>query len=150
MSSIITAAHSAILARIAAILPDHQRLINPYRIESNPDPLLSLGYGILLADGRNTKRQVSHRVSIERIFKIVISRHFYGTDLDASARSTAALAIMEDQLLLIKDFESDTTLNRTVIGTEFQSDSGIQFVKTTADNFLYLESLFAVQYWESL
>ena len=146
----ISTVHAAILSRIATLLPSRTRLINPYRVESNPDGIYQSGYGIAMNAAEATKRSLGGKVWIRRDFTVVLTSKFHKLDLDATASATAELALFEDQLLLIKDFETNTTVNGVAIKVEYQQDTGILFREATKDNFLYVETLFFVEYSEDL
>lgn len=153
MSTKITTLYNTLITRMGAIFPQHARLPNPYKIDQNNSLFLKKGWGVAFAEGVNTNRNANcPPMSIERTFNITISRQFYAREMDAAAKATTEKDLFEDQYLLIKDLESDPTLQQTIARGRFVSDSGIQFVSLDVekDDFLYLSSVFTLEYWEDL
>ena len=145
-------AFDAILARVVAILPSHKQMANPYDPASNPRLTLNQGFGIQILAGTNTNLQISCNLTIQRIYGLVLARRRLGSDLKASKNESAEKLLMEDQFLIVKDFEKDPTLNNSdvVISTLFTTDSGI--TNWQADNQAYavLTTLFELQYFEDI
>ena len=146
----ITTIYDEAITLIEGVLPNHQRLANPYQIEENPEIWLDQGYAVAIRTGVNTKRQISCRLSIERQISIVITRKYYGNDADASRKATTEKSLLEDQLLIINEFESQTPFSVST-KSEFVSDSGIVFVFSSEEKpFYMIESTFGIEYFENI
>ena len=146
ISSIYDAMHS----RIVGVLTDHKRLPNPYKPIENTQLFLKKGYGVAILEGNNDNNQLSSQLGITRDFRVVITRKMYALENQGTDKATTEKNLLEDQFLVIKDFEKNTTLNSTASMTEYVSDSGIQTVSQDKDNYLSIETVFRVQYFENL
>ena len=145
-----TSVYNALVDRIEALYASLRRLPNPYDLTENPEPLLKAGWGLVVGSAENTERHISQKLSVARTFTVVFVRKFYGKDSDTTPRETTEQAILEDQFTLIDDFETDSTLNGTASITKFVSDSGIQAVSFEKSQYVFIETNFTVEYFESL
>lgn len=148
----ITTAYDALKARVVALLPTHLALTNPYAPEQNTEMALKIGYGIRVAAGENSKRNLSCVLSVNRGMEIVLTRKYYGSELNRDAKEAAEKALLEDQFLLIKDVEKDPTLalSGTLCKFEYVGDTGIEFVFNEDKPFLMIVSSFNMEYFENL
>lgn len=146
----ISSVYDAMNSRIASVLTSHLRLNNPYAIEKNPTLLLKLGYGVVIGPGTNNPKQLSNQLAINREMRVIISRKFYALPNKPADRATAEKLLLEDQFLVIKDFERNTTLNETAAVTNYETDGGLQFVNESNEDFLYIDTTFSVIYFENL
>lgn len=153
MSTAITSVYDDMLTRLATLLPSlsgWSRLPNAYAVQDNPLTFLQQGYGLAVAETTNTKQLLSKTMSQSRLFRVVLSRQVYATDLDVSGFDSAAKQLLEDARTIMGDFEQTTTLNNGQWSAEFVQDSGIQFVNAEKENFIYIEVLFSVRIFETL
>jgi hypothetical protein len=149
MSTRISSAYDQMIARIAAVLTSHARLPNAYAIEKNIEPHLALGYAVAIGPASGSRLNAGQMI-IRREFSVTITRRFQALQADASTKATAEKQLMEDQMLVIKDFESNSTLNDQVTMISYVSDSGIGTVFTDKGQFLILTTTFQAQYLEPL
>lgn len=149
MSNISTV-YDAMITRIAAKLTTHLRLPNPYKPNENSELFLKQGYGVALGPALNTNRLVACKLSIERQFFVSISRKYFALESSATNKASTEKQLLEDQLLLIQDFESDPTLNGSAFKTVYVSDNGIEYVFGEKDQFLIINSVFSIEYLEAL
>lgn len=146
----ISDVYTQLLVRIGVLLPSALRLPNPYFLEQNTEKALSHGFGICLGDAENSNRHISRQLSVRRDVIVKLTRKYDAKDLDTLNKEIAEKAILEDKLKLIKDFETDSTLNGTAVFAEYVSDSGIEFINKTQSAFIGLEVRFSIEYFENL
>jgi len=150
MSNISTAFDN-FKTRLSTLLPSHVELTNPYSVEQNTEGALNQGYGVILGPGSNSKRLVGCKLSVVRSFNLVLTRKFYAQELNITGKETTAKDLFEDQKLVIADTEKNPTIGSSAIAKiEYESDNGLEFVLTEADNYLKLETVFKVEYFETL
>jgi hypothetical protein len=147
--STISTIYDTMLADIATQLPNALKLWHAYRLEENGGPILLNGFGVRVGPAENTKRMVCPRVSIRRSMGVILTRKLYQRDMDADVKTSVEKDILEDQLLLIKHFESNPTVGGAM-NVQFESDTGVSFVNTTDEEFMALETTFTVEYIENL
>lgn len=148
----ISDAYDALVTRLETILPSHNRLPNPYKPDENADEQLKLAWGVQVSTGNNSERNISCKLSIERSIIVVLTRRFFAPDLVEDRMEVPEKALLEDQFLVIDDFEKDPTLNDStaICKMRYDSDSGIEYVKSDEDNFIKIESTFLIEYFEDL
>ena len=149
--SAISNVYSTMLTRIAAAisLASQDRIPNPYRLELNGGPYLARGFAVLIGPAVNTNRVIGSKVSIQRQMDVVLTRQFFALASDPAAKSETELALLEDQILIIKDFESDSTLDGTVAKTSYAGDSGIQSILGDDEQFISVTTSFQIEYFEN-
>lgn len=148
----ISDAHAALIARLATLFPSAQgwkRLPNPYKPDENTDLFLRQGYGIALGSGANTNRLINCQISLERNLNITIARKYEGLENDDLKKAATELQLFEDQFALIKDLETDVTVNGEAMYCRYVGDSGIEYVKGTTDKFLMVRTEIALEYLEN-
>lgn len=151
MSSKISTIYDAIVTRLGVVFPNHTRLSSSYQLELNPEDWLSLGYALQINSGANSNLHVGCILDIERTVTVAITREFKALELDVGPKATTEKDLLEDQYLLINDFEKVFSLNDpSVSAFQFVSDSGIQSVFPDKNSFLKIESIFRIKYWEDL
>jgi hypothetical protein len=145
-------AYDALKARVAAVLPSHFVLPNPYAPEQNSELALKQGQGVKMLGAINSNRSLSCQLSLRRGVEVVITRKYFGSEMMTSNKSSIEKALFEDQYLIIKEIEKDPTIALTsvVVQTRFESDSGIEFVFNDDKPFLMIRSLFTLEYIENL
>jgi hypothetical protein len=145
----ISSIHDAMITRLAAVLSSHRRLANPYQLPRNITLNLNQGYGVAMGGATGTRRLGSY-LQLAREFRVSITREVFALDEAADAHAIYHKDLLEDQLLVIKDFEINSTLNDTAIMVAYQSDSGVSFVDTDKGSIASLETTFLVTYQEDL
>lgn len=142
--------YDAIVDRIEAVLPNHLRLPNPYKVNENTELYLRQGFGVALGPATNTNRELSCRISVGRDFSVVLSRKFYSIESNVSNKESVEKQLIEDQILLIRDFCDNSSLPGALGIVSYSSDSGIEYVFNEKDNFLVLNTVFTVEYFETI
>lgn len=150
MSTKITQAYDAIVTRMGTLLPNHTRLSNPYQLDQNTEPALKQGWGLKVESGSNTNRHVNCQLSIERTLTIAITRKYYAMELNAASKATTEKDLLEDQFIVVKDFEKNSALEGIVARAIYTSDTGILFVFNEEKPFYKIETTFTIEYFESL
>ncbi len=150
----ISTIHTALISIIGTTLfPEasgYFRLPNPYKLEKNPDIYLSQGWGLRIDEATNPRRQLSKSLTIDRVVRVPMTRKLYALAEDPVGRADAEKLLLEDHFLLVKQLETNATINESAINANYISDSGVQMVRDTEDTFLFLETVFTVQYFENL
>lgn len=155
MSNISTA-FDAIKTRMQALFPEAQgwvQMANPYEPEQNTLAVHNKGWGIALGPGVNTNRNLSCKLSVQRQVIVTFLRRRYANELDIEPKETAEKAILEDQFVLIKDFEKTPALNNSTSGItrfQFASDAGIENVFAGEEAFIKLVTTYELEYFEHL
>lgn len=142
--------YDAIVTRIETVLPNHTRLPNPYKVDENTELFLRQGWGVALTSGTNPNRNLSCRISTLRSFDIIITRKFYSIEAGVTNKQSTEKELIEDQLLVIRDFCNNTSLPSALGVVNFESDGGIEYVFSEKDNFLVLRSVFGVEYFDNV
>jgi hypothetical protein len=137
-------------ARMAAVLADHKELSYPRSLFNNNELFLTKGQGCYLGPGINTQRNLSCRLSKQINMTVVITRANRGHDRDIETRILAEKNLLEDQLLIIKDIEKDSSLDSVAARVVYQSDNGIDEVFVNEKDFLFIQTNFLIEYFEDL
>jgi hypothetical protein len=151
MSNISTF-YDTILTRTAAVLPAaYQKLSNPYQIDQNQEMALRAGYGIAVGPAENTNRQIDCNLSIKRTITVTLTRKHFATELNRTDKEAAEKQLLEDQLLLVKEFEKDpmSVYSNNVTKFVFVGDNGIESVFDQKNDFLKLTMSFDSEYFEA-
>lgn len=148
--SIYSTLYDNMITRIEAVLPTHQRLHNSYALEQNNAQFLKLGYGLAINEGINSNRNVGCRLSIKQTLNVSITRKLYAREFDAVSKATTDKDLLEDALLIIKDFEINTTLNNSSSVIKFIQHSGINNIFVEKDNYLSIQLNFELELFDTL
>jgi hypothetical protein len=83
---------------------------------------------------------------------IVLTRRFYASEMNRTAKETVEKQLMEDQFLIVKDIEKDPSLGLSDVVANFQyeGDEGIQFAFSEDKPFYRLTMRFRLEYLENL
>lgn len=140
-----------------ATYPTHKELINAYIPELNDDLTMEAAWGLALAPGLNSKLYASCQLSIERDFMLTLTRKIMAGGLNRSSgtistRRAAEKALLEDQYLMINNAEKNSGLPAVTKITNFtyETDGGIEFVRTEEVNLIMIKTIFKVKYEEVL
>lgn len=153
MSSAITTAVDALITRIGAVLTSGNgwlQIPNAYDIPSNAKGFLRQGFAVAIGAGTNSKLQLCNTLTVDRRFALSLSREVFKTDGDASGYNSIAKQLYEDLKLVIKDFETNSTLNTGLIFCGYESDSGIRPIEGDDFSGMFLSAEFKVQLIENL
>lgn len=149
MSKIATI-HDGLITSLAALLPNHQRIANPYDVANNPDTVLKQGFGLAVNDGENTERLVGCKISIDRRFTIVITRRHMAVQNDAETQADAAVALLEDLKAVANEAENNFGLSTSTVAIKYISDTGIEPVRDTQENYLMVSITLSAEYFEAI
>jgi hypothetical protein len=149
MSTKITDITDAMIARLAALLPTASRIPNAYRLEENNVQFLKLGYGLKIGAGQNTNRELCGKISIRREFGVVLTRQMFANDSAADPRVAAEKLLLEDKMLIARNFETDGTLNSALNNAIYVGDSGVNFIYQERDNYITTEITISAEYFET-
>jgi len=141
-------AYDLIVTRIAALLPNHIRLSDPYNPEQNPERYLEQGWGLALnLGGSNTSRFVTSQKTTNIQYQVIISRKRFALDLDAASKANTDKNLLEDLRVIITDIWDN---NFNISGSpliKFVDYSGINQVKTEKNSYMYVGLNINVEYF---
>jgi len=149
----ITDVFNEIHTRINALLPDHNRLSDPYDIDKNNSLWLKLGYGVSINEGQFKEEGILNagcKYATTRAFDVHITRKFYAFEHAGAQKDDVALQIMEDLVIITKDFLLNSTLNDGSSTTNISGDGGIFKIIVDKDNFLASTITVVVDYRDTL
>lgn len=155
MSNISTAL-DAIKAKLETIFPENQgyiQITNPYNLADNADQMRDKGWGVAVGAGSDTNRNLGCKLSIARSITVVLCRMSEGLELNTVNKEGATKALLEDHFTLVKEITNDVTLQNATSGiTKFvyNNDGGIEFVENAGERFFVINSVFDLEYFESL
>jgi hypothetical protein len=153
MSSAVTTAYDNLLTRLAAVLTlgaGWHQIPNAYDIPSNSFTFLKQGYGLAIGSATNGRRELSCNIHVDRTFIVSIAREVFKLDGDASGYGTVSKDLMEDLKLVIKDFETNATLNDGLINLSYENDSGVQAIEGDDFSAMYVSANFKAILIENL
>jgi len=148
----ISTIYDGIVTRLDTLFPDHRRISNPYFPDENSTPALRKGYGLQIGSISNPQEVLSCQLSIDRDMIITLSREFRAREFQLTKKEDTFKDLLEDQFLILKDFEGDPTLGLSGVLTNilFVSGSSIERVFDDKDNFVKLDTTFSIKYFEDL
>jgi hypothetical protein len=151
--SLLTDIIDAIDARLLVVFPNHNILSDPYTIQNNTELALKQAYGLAIGSGLNTNRQVGcDIVTVKRDLVVTLTENFITRELDQTTKEATVKSLIEDQLLLIKEFEKDPTiqysLSNRVTNFLYVSDGGVQPIFSGRGDYLMIQSTFSLEFFE--
>lgn len=142
-----------IKTNLATILSAHTWLSEAEFINENQEQALRKGFAIQIGAGIQGDLHIGCDVSVIREIIITVTREHFARELDRDAKYTVEQALLDDQLLVIKELEKDPSqeygLQGQVANLKFISDAGIQRVFEDKKNFLMIRSTFTLTYLEN-
>lgn len=151
----ITTIIDGINTRLAAILTPgagYSELINAYQVneENNTPQSLAQGWGLTIENGSRGERLISCQFAIIRSFTVILTRRSVSLKSDQTTRTNVQKSLLEDQFLVIQDFETSPKLgiDANIMNTEYDTDSGILLLNAEDFSFLKLETNFTIEYLE--
>lgn len=148
--SAISNIYDAIKTRVATIYPTKRELSDSLFIDNNDELSLNDGYAIHFGTGVNTNRQLGCQYSLQRVITITLTRLIKGTHKDIDKIETIEKLILEDHILLVKDFTENENIGAVVVKRDYVTDGGIERVFTDKKNFIMMETTFQIEYFEDL
>ncbi len=151
----ISIVHTALIDRIASVLPDYRKIANPYEITNNPGSILNKGFAVAIGEAVNTQRTVKALLFELRTFEVFLIRLATHTENNVSKRVSLEQEIMEDAFSIKKDLEIETQLGGECISITYISDSGLQYIvpegeEASRDKYYALNLVFDCEYREDL
>lgn len=142
--------YDEITSLMAALFPTHTQLTDGFIIENNAELDLDLSYGIYFGPALNTNRLIGCQFSAQRQVSLTLTRV-----VRAGMRSLGKIQDVEKQLLedhytLIKNFAKNENLDTLAVKRSYISDNGIERIFGEQKNFLMIQSIFEVEYFEDL
>jgi hypothetical protein len=135
---------------VEGVLTDYRRIPNPYVLEQNADILLEKGFGVAVGPGEKANLTVT-KMDYRRFFNLILVRLVSATENDSDTRDTIETALLEDLQTVRHEIETDgQTLGGTVVRTDYESDSGLQFLLGNNVKFYALSITLSVVYEETL
>lgn len=139
---------------IGTVLSAHTWLSEAQVIGENNEQSLRKGYAIQIGSGVQGDLHIGCDVSIVREITITITREHFALELNRDQKYTVEQALLDDQLLVIKEIEKDPAqsygISAQVANLKFLGDSGIERIFEDKKNFLMIRSVFSLTYLESL
>lgn len=150
MATNITTIYDQLNTAISTLLVNYVQLPNPYAAIENPSLMLKKAYGLGFGAGANTNRLVCGQLSVSREMTVTLIQ-----SVPSLVNQTAKLAeieknLLEDELLLIKFFESNDHLLSSISKIAFVADSGINYEQTGKGLFIMLDISIEVEYFENI
>lgn len=128
----------------------YRELSDPVLIDNNDEMSLAKGYSVYFGVASNTNRQLDCKYSIQRDVMITLTRAVRGTHKDVAAMKTIDKALLEDQHLLIKNFEQNYNIGTVTARRDFVTDGGIERVLGENKMFTMIQTVFQIEYFEDL
>ena len=88
---------------MVTLLPNHNRIPNPYSLRDNPDIVLKQGWG--LAAGSSNRVELDFtRLQMERSFQLITTREMFYIDTKVDTFDVAVKALMNDHVTIQLEF----------------------------------------------
>jgi hypothetical protein len=141
--------YDALVALVAAELPDYMRFPNPYVIDTNTFLHQRSGFGVSIGPGTDTERYLGCLVTWQRDFNVTLVRQITTTPNNTALRSAIEKEILDDHDKLRKAIYLSNTLSGNAIKSTLIADSGLNFIDGDRLKFLALEMTVQIEYEES-
>ena len=145
----ISSIYDELRTLVGTQLSSHTELNNPYDITDDADTMFDKGWAVGLGPASNTQRQVGCNMSVARDFVVTITRRYFTPSRDIANRIAAEKLLFEDQLLVIKDIETNPS-SSNIAKMVFIGDNGLEFLEGDRFGFIILQSTINVEYFEQL
>lgn len=151
MSS-ISNIYDALETEITSTLASHTELLNPYNPVDDSNLNLTAAYGIVVADGGNSRfeQNTGGAEQRQRTFEVILSRRKFATKSDTAERKSTEKQLLEDWTLLCDAIAQNRTLNGECIFCDYQNDGGIEFLRSNRVDILIIRTVFSVEYEEEV
>jgi len=152
----ISDAFDKIVLTMDTLFPEHLRIHNPYEPEKGSEQVLRKGWGIIFGPGvRRTDRQIGCTYSWQRNMVILQFRQYLGTQLTTDKNASKQKDLMEDQIIMLDEFEKNVQLTQGGTGPDIvrfdpDSDTGITFVFPDRFDFFMIQTTFELEYFRQL
>ena len=137
--------YNGIIALIETLLPEYQRLWNPYDLFENTELYYIKGFSVGYGAGAREDLQLGcPHISINRTLSVNFTRMISGKETDPQERAAQASALIEDSYRVYKEITLQSVIGGQSIKAEFISDSGISYIYTNVQKYYVIEALFNI------
>lgn len=144
----VTLIYDELETRIAALVPDHELLSNPYELLDNSDIILEKAWGLAIATGTNTARSNCDLTQL-REYVITLVEVVPIGNRDNDGRKIVEKSLLDTQLTIIKNLESNPKTDSSS-KIDYTSDNGIELFFTERMLYFVLNTTINVEYFEQL
>jgi hypothetical protein len=148
MTTAFSTIYDALITRLTALLPNHARLPNAYRLEENNERMLEQGWALAIAPaGTNTARHLSSGGgSISVGFQLALTRKAFATEANAAAFATTDKDLLADFQTVFDD-SNNNNLGIDGTGVLVNGYSGVVPVDAERGTFRALLVNISVEYF---
>lgn len=148
----VTLAYNAARTALAALYPDKNEIPNPYSMEDNNTMLLRDSWGLKAGPTSVSPFEVLKETAAEYDFIVVLSTEIVRKDSDVEAVHTRIKALLEDGLLVRKDFLNSDQLSAQayIRKIEWNNTSDILEAVVGKFNHRYIEVSFSFDIAEDI
>lgn len=153
MSTKITTVYDAFRSTLATLFPNKKDIPNPYSIEDNDQHVIADAYGLKVSNIVTADIDILKESTVSYVFTVVLARELVRVDSDTDILPTQTKALLEDEVIIRKDFLNADQLNvaTSVARIDYVTASGVQFFKKgNKHNFISLEIDFNVDIFETI
>jgi hypothetical protein len=150
MTTKIADIYDSIVTKLETILPNFQRVPNPYALDENTAILLRKAFGLAIGPGTNTERYVGCIATWERDYTIGLVTQVVNTENDTLGRAMVEKDIIDAHREILLAFETDSTLSGQCIKAVITDDGGINYIQGAESKYLALEITLRVEYQEPI
>lgn len=146
----ITTIRGYIETLVGGELAGYAQCANPYVPEANSQLTLAKGFGVGVGAGEPFKTEICPKYGQRRLFNVLLINLVTSTPNNVSAFHALEDALLEDLHLIRKKLEAEFVLGGSAIQSDYQGDSGIQFLSGDQFKFISISVDYAVLYREDL
>lgn len=133
---------------IETTLPGYVKLPDAYDSQDNAVIQLEKGYSVGFGIGiNNTDIICKGKIRVGRSYNIVLT-NVYVSNLDAGYRESLEQSLMDDAYDLLKQIDCNPTLGGLSVNSQYQDDSGIEYLDLESKQFILLTLTVLVDYFE--
>lgn len=144
----ITTITTALENIITSTLSNVVKIPNPYEPEANPQYALKYGYGIGFGAAQNSRDLLGSCIDIDRQFEVMLFQEIAKADTDAAGIQNQALALLEDEISVIKAVEAETSLG-TAKNVRYLASDPLEFLVGERGRYFRLLTVFGFEYNET-
>lgn len=135
---------------VATTLPTYAQCANPYSPEANSQLTLQKGFGVGVGPGEAFKAEICPKYGQRRLFNILLVNLVTSMPNNVAAFHALEDAMLEDLHAIRKKLEAEFVLGGNAIQSDYQGDSGIQFLSGDKFKFVSISVDYFVLYREDL
>lgn len=147
----ISDAYQALRDELKVLFPAKIELTNANEIDKNTENARINGFGVRIGPARNTNRNTSDCLSVERDMTVILTKRTFVQQLDIDSKVDKNKELLEEHFKVIKKYEAEPTLGSTNI-TKFiyDSDNGIENIVPGEEKFIKIEINYKMEYFEKI